>query len=139
MAEMKLAHIGYVVRNIERSVERFEKEGATLLIAAAPDPVQGVYVALLRIEDEVDIELVSPIVVGESPVDSRLSRGGGLDHLCYFVADVQSALEAEQSNGGIVVCHPTFACVFEREIGFVQRRSGLVVEFMSDVKVLNGD
>lgn len=135
-----LAHLGYVVRNMERAVARFEAEGGVLTLAPTPDPVQGVHVALLTVDGAIDIELVSPIVDGSSPVDSRLSRGGGLDHVCYFVPDVAAALACDELNGGVTVCPPTYACAFRREIGFVHRRSGLVVEYMSIEEVApNGD
>ena len=130
-----LAHLGYVVRSIDRAVSRFEREGAVLTLPPTPDPRQGVHVALLRLDGAIDVELVSPIEEGASPVDSRLSRGGGLDHVCYFVPDVARALADDESRGGLIVCPPTFACAFGRDIGFVQRRSGLVVEFMSENEV----
>lgn len=130
-----LAHLGYVVKDIDRGVSRFEKEGGVLTLPPTADPIQGVYVALLTIDGAVDIELVAPIVRGDSPVESRLARGGGLDHVCYFVDDVPTALVADETDGSLVVCQPTYACAFRREIAFVQRRSGLVVEFMSREEV----
>ena len=132
---MELAHLGYVVKNIERSLARFEKEGAVLTLAPTPDPIQRVSVALLTIDGAVDIELVAPLVSGDSPVESRLARGGGLDHVCYYVDDVEQALAEEKPRGSLVVCEPTFACAFNRTIAFVQRRGGLVVEFMSREEV----
>ncbi|MEM9200697.1 MAG: VOC family protein [Actinomycetota bacterium] len=131
MAEIELAHVGYVVKDIERGINRFEREGAVLTLEATPDPIQGVYVCLLRVDGAVDIELVSPIEPGSSPVESRLARGGGLDHLCYFVDDVEGALADDEQKGSLIVCPPTYACAFERTIGFAQRRTGLVVEYMS--------
>lgn len=132
---MELAHLGYVVKNIERGVARFEREGGVLTLPPTPDPIQKVSVALLTLDGAVDIELVSPLVPGDSPVDTRLARGGGLDHVCYFVDDVAESLRAEEPNGSLVVCEPTFACAFNRTIAFVQRRGGLIVEFMSREEV----
>lgn len=131
----RVAHLGYVVKNMDRAISRFENEGGVLTLEPTPDPVQGVHVCLLEVDGAIDVELVSPITAGSSPVDSRLARGGGLDHVCYFVDDVAAELARDEAAGGIVVCPPTFACAFGRTIGFVQRRSGMIVEFMSDAIV----
>ena len=128
---MDLAHLGFVVRDMDRALRRFEAEGAVMTIAPTDDPIQRVSCCLLRMDGAVDIELVAPLVPGDSPVEARLKRGGGLDHVCYFVDDVTETLRAETDTGGLVVCQPTYAVTFDREIAFVQRRSGLVVEFMS--------
>ena len=129
--DASLAHLGYVVRNMDRSITRFTNEGAELVIEPKADPLQKVVCALLRVDGAVDIELVAPIAEGDSPVDSRLARGGGLDHVCYHVPDVAEALARDVVGGSVVVCEPVYACVFDRQIAFVQRRSGLIVEFMS--------
>jgi hypothetical protein len=34
-------------------------------------------------------------------------------------------------NGAIVVCSPIFAVAFNRDVAFVHRRSGLLLEFMT--------
>jgi methylmalonyl-CoA/ethylmalonyl-CoA epimerase len=128
---MDLAHIGYVVRDMHRALRRFEAEGAEVVIAPTDDPLQRVSCCLLRIDDAVLVELVAPLTPGDSPVESRLKRGGGLDHICYFVEDISEALVSERSAGSIVVCEPVYAVTFDRQIAFVQRRSGLVIEYMS--------
>jgi len=126
-----LAHMGYVVRDLAPAIKRFEREGGVLILEPTPDPIQGVHVCVLRVDGVVDIELVAPIFAGSSPVDSRLARGGGLDHVCYNVDSVADALRQDENRGSMIVCPPTYACAFQRTIGFAQRRSGLVVEFMS--------
>jgi methylmalonyl-CoA/ethylmalonyl-CoA epimerase len=128
----KIAHAGYVVRNIDRSTQRFIDEGAELIIEPTADPIQGVWVSLVSDGSGLDIELVAPLTPGESPVESRLKRGGGLDHICYFVSNVEAALREEVESGATIVCPPTFACAFDRTIGFAHRRTALIVEFMSE-------
>lgn len=126
-----LAHIGYVVRNVDKAMKRWVGQGYEVWIEPTEDPIQSVVVALLS-DGTTPIELVGPIEgADESPVESRLARGGGLDHLCFYVDDVAVALAAEVEHGSMVVCEPVYAVAFERTIGFVQRRTGLVVEFMS--------
>lgn len=124
-----LVHFGYVVRDIDSAVVRFETEGYEVQIAPTTDPVQGVHVAQLT-DGVTPVELVSPLGP-DAPVASRLKRGGGLDHLCYAVEDVASALANEELRGGIIVCQPVYAVAFERTVGFAFRKSGLIVEYMS--------
>lgn len=128
---MELAHLGYVVPDMDRALKRFQAEGARVLIPPTADPIQRVSCCLLRCDGAVDIELVAPLVPGDSPVEARLKRGGGLDHVCYLVDDIAETLRAESAAGSITVCEPTHAVTFDRQIAFVQRRSGLVVEFMA--------
>lgn len=131
-----LHHIGYVVPRIGPALLRFTDEGATVLVPPIDDPIQRVTVALLACDADVPIELVAPMAgVDDAPVMSRLRRGGGMDHLCFVVDDVAAALAEESDRGGLVVCEPVFAVAFTRTIGFVQRRSGLVVEYISEEEV----
>ena len=127
----ELAHIGYVVADMDRAVRRFETEGSVVVISPTEDPIQRVSCCLVRTDDAIDIELVAPLVPGDSPVEARLKRGGGLDHVCYFVDDLEDSLASEIGAGAFVVCEPTYAVTFDRDIAFVHRRSGLVVELMT--------
>ena len=131
----ELAHIGYVVADIRSALRRFQREGARIIIEPTVDPRQKVEVCLLDPGGGVDIELVAPVGRADSPVTARLGKGGGLDHLCYLVGDVAGALAAETEKGAVVVCEPTYAVAFGREVGFVHRRSGLVIELMSSHEV----
>jgi len=130
---IRLHHIGYVVRRMDRAIGQFEAEGARVVIEPTDDPVQRVTCALLELADGSAIELVAPIDAEDSPVSSRLRRGGGLDHLCYSVGDVRAALDAEVERGATIVCEPVHAVTFDQTIGFVLRRSGLLVEYMGEV------
>lgn len=135
MAGGALHHIGYVVPRMEGAMRRFMDEGASVLVEPIDDPIQRVTVALLRVDADVPVELVAPLPGVEGPVNARLQRGGGLDHLCFVVDDVGQALTEDAERGSIVVCEPVFAVAFNRTIGFVQRRSGLVVEYISAQEV----
>jgi methylmalonyl-CoA/ethylmalonyl-CoA epimerase len=127
-----LHHIGYVVPRIGPAISRFVDEGARIVVEPIDDPIQRVTVALLEGDGDVPIELVAPTPGLDSPVVARLRRGGGFDHLCYSVADVAASLSEESERGSLIVCEPVFAVAFTRTIGFVQRRSGMVVEYISD-------
>lgn len=124
-----LAHLGFVVRDIEKEVSRWVKSGAALFIDPEFDPIQNVYCALVGFPAALPFELVAP--GGEnSPVQARLKKGGGLDHVCLFVDEIEPAFEAYQARGGLPLVTPVYGVVFDRKIAFVQMRTGLVVELM---------
>ena len=127
-----LHHIGYVVPRMGPALSRFVAEGAVVLVEPIDDPIQRVTVALLTVDDVTPIELVAPTPGLDSPVTARLRRGGGLDHVCVSVPDVRAALDADVSDGSLELCAPVHAVAFDRTVAFVQRRSGLVVELISD-------
>jgi len=126
-----LHHVGYVVPRMGAAFRRFVDEGATVIVEPVDDPIQRVTVALLSVDAGVPVELVAPIPGVDGPITARLQRGGGLDHLCFTVDDVADALAEDADRGGLVVCPPVFAVAFTRTVGFVQRRSGMVVEYIS--------
>ena len=73
---------------------------------------------------------------GDSPVEARLNRGGGLDHVCYFVDDLDEELAAEVESGARwSYAHRRMPSLLDRDIAFVHRRSGLVVELMTRTPV----
>lgn len=131
MSDRPVAHLGFVVPDMAAAVDRWVEGGAEVVIPPTNDPIQGVVCCLLRDQGAVAIELVAPLETGSSPVESRLKRGGGLDHICYFVDSLEEALAEERSRGSLVVCDPVYAVTFNRDIAFVHRRTGLVVEFMT--------
>ena len=131
MPASALHHIGYVVPRMGPALRRFMDEGATVVVEPIDDPIQRVTVALLSIDADVPVELVAPIAGVDGPLTARLQRGGGFDHLCFVVDDVARALAEDAERGSLVVCEPVFAVAFTRTVGFVQRRSGMVVEYIS--------
>lgn len=130
-----LHHVGYVVPRIGPALARFVDEGATVVVEPIDDPIQRVTVALLTVDAGVPVELVAPIAGIDGPIGARLKRGGGMDHFCFTVDSVADALAEDAERGAFVVCEPVFAVAFGRTIGFVQRRSGLVVEYISAEEV----
>ncbi len=135
MQVVGLHHIGYVVPRMAPALARVIAEGASVVVDPIDDPVQRVTVALVCADGDVPIELVAPIAGLDGPIAARLNRGGGFDHLCYSVPDVGTALNEEHARGSLIVCQPVHAVAFTRMIGFVQRRSGMVIEYISDEEV----
>jgi methylmalonyl-CoA/ethylmalonyl-CoA epimerase len=126
----RLHHVGYVVPNMAGGIRRFLDNGGELVVGPTDDPLIGVACALIRLPEGVDVELVAPLKDVESPISARLKRGGGLDHLCFWVDDLDASLAREIENDAILILPPTYAVTFDSTVAFVQRRGGLVVELM---------
>ena len=101
----RLHHIGFVLASIDKGVATY----SSFLDAAWDgnivfDPLQKVRVAFLKGSHALDslFELVEPSG-DDSPVSRFLARGGGLHHLCYEVADLESEIEFCKAAGGVLV------------------------------------
>jgi len=127
----RVFHWGFVVPDMTRAVETWTRQGATMLVPPAVDPIQNVSCALLIYQNAAPIELVAPLPSGRNPVAGRLARGGGLDHVCLFTDDIAVDLKMLRGDGGLVVVEPCYGAVFDRELAFVATRAGLVVELMT--------
>ena len=133
---MKLHHLGWVGRDLARMRQAFERDGAHVVSEPIADPIQRVTVQFLRDASTAELwELVAPLGdPAESPLASRLARGGGFDHVCYELEAGDGTLEdtiaAEVARGARVVCEPVIAAAFERRIAFVFRRSRRLIELV---------
>src|SRR5271154_4350078 len=104
---VKLHHIGFIVPSIPDSGKSFCLAlGLTWDENVVFDPIQKVRVTFLQGNSPTDplIELVEP-GGPESPVSRFLERHGGLHHLCYEIADLETHLKFCQSVGTIII-HP---------------------------------
>lgn len=128
----EIFHWGYVVPNMDRAIKYWGVTGARLIVPPALDPIQNVICALLTYKETATIELVAPNVTGPHPLGSRLAKGGGLDHVCFFCHNVAAAVEKLRDEGGVVAVERTYGAVFDRELAFVVNRAGLLIEVMSN-------
>jgi methylmalonyl-CoA/ethylmalonyl-CoA epimerase len=123
-------HIGYVVPNTDNQFEMWTNFGFQVEIDWKFDPIQNVFCSLLSAPFQSNVELVAPSSEGKNPLSSRLRRGGGLDHFCYLTDDLELSIKNELSKNSRLILGRTFACTFNKDISFVMRKSGLIVEYM---------
>jgi len=136
-SESRLHHVGFVFRSIEGEIEGFAKSiFASWDKRIFHDPLQKVRVTFLQTLNKTDamIELVEP-AAEDSPVQQFLKKGGGLHHLCYEVADLESYIRKMQGAGAILMKAPLPAVAFgNRRIAWVLTRQGLLVELLESSK-----
>lgn len=93
---MRIDHIGYAVKNIDKARKSMEVLGY-IFEETVEDKDRNIYIAFGEM-DGYRVELVAPISVG-SPVDMHLSKMGPTPyHICYKSNDIESDIERLQTN-----------------------------------------
>src|SRR5262245_19945529 len=133
---MRMHHVGVVVAGID-AVGRaaMQQLGLRPLTPIYDDPMQRVKVQFWGSDAPgACIELIEP--VGEaSPVHRSLEKGGGLNHVCYEVADLEAARSEIVAKGAVCVAAPVPAVAFAgRSIAFFFVRGFGLVEFVQAPK-----
>ena len=95
---MIVDHIGYVVKNIEKAIDIFTKQyGFSILTDITYDPLQKVRLAMIG-SSHYRIELIEP-VDENSPSYDFMRKGGGFNHFCYSVTDIDLSIKDLQVKG----------------------------------------
>ncbi len=112
---MKINHIGYAVKRIDRALKEFQKMGYEFGAVIA-DTDRNVKLAF-GIKDGYRIELVSPLDRGrESPVDQYLINAVGTPyHICYESKDFENDIEKLLEQGYKLIISPKPAVAFENK------------------------
>ena len=94
----RIDHIGVAVADLEAAVALHERTYGMPVVHREIVPAQGVEAVLLDV-GESHVELLKPLA-DDTPVGKFLAtRGPGLHHVAYQVADVSAALDAARKAG----------------------------------------
>ena len=128
---MKLHHVGIVVENLEAWGQAYAR--CLLMVQDSEifhDPIQKVRVQFWRDEKASLVELIEP-AAPDSPVGRELKKGGGLNHLCYEVDDIDRQVGNAVADGAILAVAPVPAVAFSgRRIAFLYFRKVGLIEFV---------
>lgn len=104
MENMKVHHVGYAVKKLEKAAEAFERLG---YIAGDITEDAGRNVRIMFMENGHErVELVAPNGVS-TPVDGVLKNSGPTPyHICYEVPDMSAAVNELKANGWMVIKEP---------------------------------
>ena len=110
---MKINHIGYAVKRIDRAITAFQKLGYEFE-PVIDDTDRNVKLAFGS-KDGYRIELVAPLDKKlESPVDQYLSNAVGTPyHICYESESLDAEIEELKTQGYKVVIEPRPAVAFD--------------------------
>jgi len=109
---MRINHIGYAVKKIDKAIASFERLGFVFQ-SVIDDTDRNVKLAF-GMKDGYCIELVSPLDKNqESPVDQYLSNAIGMPyHICYESDNFDDEIKELKSQGFKVVIEPSQAVAF---------------------------
>jgi methylmalonyl-CoA/ethylmalonyl-CoA epimerase len=132
MTLLNLHHVGIVVADIERATEDYVRRlGCNVRTAVIHDPNQTAYVRFLsQPGDPVFLELVAPDSA-TSKLSNALKKGGGLNHLCYAVTDIEAACQELRGRGLFLLQPPVEAVAFPgRRIAWLIGRDRIPLELV---------
>lgn len=128
---LSIDHIGYAVRDIEKTAAYYVSAGWTLS-EIFNEEVQHTKIAFLTKPGMTTIELVSPLE-GKSPVDSVLQNSGVAPyHICYVVEDIMQAVEDLYEEGFRPLFMPVESVAMNnRQICYLMHMDVGVIELVS--------
>ena len=132
---MKIDHIGYAVKNIEKAVSDFTKLGFSFE-KPIEDTDRNVMLAFGK-NDSYCIELVSPLNKdNSSPIDLHLTKLGATPyHICYSSESLEEDIENLKSQGFKEVIPPHKAIAFDnRRVVFLSKLSMGLLEIVEHQK-----
>lgn len=128
---MKINHIGYAVKRIDRALTSFEKLGFTFE-PIIDDTDRNIKIAFGE-KDGYRIELVCPLDKEKvSPVDSYLNSIGSTPyHICYSSNDLDAEVDNLKKQGLKVIIEPKKAVAFQgRRVVFLMNLGFGLIEIV---------
>ena len=125
-------HLGVAVEDLDKALSTYERLFGARLEHRETVPDQGVEAASLWIGAD-RVELLAPLG-DETPVGKFLaSRGPGMHHVAYEVADVGTALDELSANGAELIDERPRRGLFGLEVAFVHpdAAQGVLAEIVS--------
>jgi methylmalonyl-CoA/ethylmalonyl-CoA epimerase len=129
---LRLHHVGHAVKEIEAAAELYScRFGYVASSAVIHDPAQTAHVQFLLLPgDTTYLELVAPDGP-QSRLMNAVTRGGGLNHLCYTCASLEAAIEALESTRMKLISEPKPGVAFAgRRICWLLGQDPLPIELV---------
>ena len=136
----KIAHIGIAVRDLNKALHLFSDVfGLNVLNEETVDEYQ-VRLADLRIGD-VEIELLEGTSDTSTVTKFIEKRGEGIQHICFEVNDIHSALEVLERHGVELIDRAPRVVRHGRKIAFLRphHTHGVLIELVEKQSVRTND
>ena len=132
---MKIDHIGIVVKSLEESIIHWQKVfGYKQNTKIVINTRQKVRVVFLNKENSLSVKLLEP-VGPDSPVYRFARKGGGLHHLCFRCAHLETEINKMETMGLKILTPPQPGEAFDGEsIAFIYAKHGLNIELIDTDK-----
>ena len=128
---MTIDHIGIVVRSLDEAQAYYMQQfGYRPIGARIVDPLQDVELQFLEDDAGVRVELIRPLS-DASAAARAVNQGGGLNHICYRVKDLDASVNALVASDAKLVREPRPAVAFNgKRVAFLYTRQRELVEFV---------
>ena len=131
MPTLKIHHIGYLVKKMDKAIRVFKTLGFQITQDIVSDDIRKADICFLE-KDGYCIELISP--VSEDSVVSGLMKKykNSPYHICYETEDFEAAYQSLISTGFIAIDTPTPAPALQnREVVFLTNASMGMIELIN--------
>jgi methylmalonyl-CoA/ethylmalonyl-CoA epimerase len=127
---VRVHHKGYAIKNIDSSVEEFEKLGYKVQGDKIFDEKRNVCIQFMILDGYL-IELISPMN-GNSSVNNIISKiGNSPYHICYETPDINIEIKTLLKNGYILLEAASEAIAIEnRLVAFLFRKDMGIIELV---------
>jgi methylmalonyl-CoA/ethylmalonyl-CoA epimerase len=128
---MNLHHVGIVVKDLQAHGAAYASSlGLIPEAGVVHDPIQKVNIRFWRDSSGNLLELIEP-ADATSPVAQAATKGGGLNHLCYEVEDIEQQVARAVENGAILLGRivPAVA-ISNRRVAFLYFRKLGLIEYL---------
>ncbi len=127
---MKIHHVGYLAKNLEKSQKRFLDLGYEVEREVKYDPIRRINISFLK-NGDYRVELIQPMD-SESPMYPLLKRFKNTPyHFCYETKDLDKAVSELSSNGYTVIQEPDIApCIDDKRVVFLNNISMGIIELV---------
>ena len=134
---MRVNHIGYLVKDIDKSISVFQQLGYEKISEVfTDDKAQGnekprnVYICFMQNEGSC-VELVSPIDESSDVFITLKRQGEGPYHICYEVESLKDSVSTLTKQGWLVLKRPASATAFDgAEVVFLFRNNIGMIELV---------
>ena len=127
---MRIHHIGYLVKKLEKAAEEFEKLGYVRLGDVTDDTYRKVDILFLE-KDGYAVELVSPNAPDSVVAGLLKTYTNAPYHICYVCEDLDGELERLTGSGYVQIDSPVPApAIGGRRVCFLMNRFAGMIELL---------
>ena len=129
---MKIDHIGYLVKDIDKSIEQFGELGYEIKQSTIYDNLRDVKICFMEQQGYV-IELVAPCSE-KSVVYEQLKKIGQTPyHVCYRVDNLEETIAQLRTKKYVIMREPEEAVAFDgKRVVFMYHRSVGMIELVEE-------
>lgn len=125
---MKLNHIGIATNNIEKLISEYISLGYKV-INRVYDDIQLADLCLLRMDNSIDIELVSTSNPESKVYNLSMNNYSKEYHKCYYTDNIREEIEELKSKNYILISDINYAKLLNGEVCFMYKNSELIELF----------